>query len=101
VKILIRVGFKVGKADPCLLTRRNKNGLVFIGLYVDDCLCIGHEKAIDEVIKLLKENDLKLKTEDDLVDYLTCEIIFDKKRDEAWLGQPHLIKDLKKLLQRM
>jgi len=96
VKILIHIGFEMSKADPCLLTRRNKNGIVFIGLYVDDCLCIGHDKAIEEVIKLLKENGLKLKTEDKLVDYLSCEVIFNNARDEAWLGQPHLLKNLKK-----
>ena len=30
-----------------------------------------------------------------LNDYLSCEILFNKTRTKAWLGQPHLIKKLK------
>jgi len=93
---LIHIGFTMSKADPCLLTRRSRRGIVFVGLYVDDCLCIGQENAINEVIELLKENGLKLKLEDELIDYLSCEVVFNKRKDEAWLGQPHLLKNLRK-----
>ena len=35
-----------------------------------------------------------MKVEDDLSNYLSCKIIFDKEKKKAWLGQPHLIKNL-------
>ena len=35
--------------------------------------------------------------QNDLKDYLSCEILFDKSRTRAWLGQPHLIKKLRTL----
>ena len=31
---------------------------------------------------------------DDLSDYLSCKILFDKDKKKAWLGQPHLIKNI-------
>jgi hypothetical protein len=67
---------------------------VFIALYVDDNLLIGHPKAIEDAIKQMKKHGLILKIEDDLKDYLSCEIQFSKDRTKAWLGQPHLISNL-------
>jgi len=69
---------------------------VYIGLYVDDCICIGRKELVEETEKLLKANNLNLKVEDELVDYLSCEINFNDDRTRAWLGQPHLIKNLMK-----
>jgi hypothetical protein len=40
-------------ADPCLLSRNDEKGIIFIGLYVDDCLCIGTKEAIDDLKKKL------------------------------------------------
>jgi hypothetical protein len=51
VKILRLLGFKGGYSDPCLMTRCNKLGIIFIALYVDNCLCIGHDAAIKDSIK--------------------------------------------------
>jgi hypothetical protein len=45
VKVLKILGFHGGYTDPCLMTRRNQLGVVFIALYVDDCLCIGNDKS--------------------------------------------------------
>ena len=61
VKILTGIGFELSKADPCLLVRRNKNGTVYFGVWVDDSLVIGDSKAIDEVIEELKKKGLVLK----------------------------------------
>ena len=94
VKTLKKIGFKGGCPDPCLYTKRDKNGLVIIALYVDDCLCIGHDKAIEETIKQLKQEGLSLKIEGTLKDYLSCEIRFNMERTKAWIGQPHLLKSL-------
>jgi hypothetical protein len=94
VTCLKTFGFIGGAADPCLLTRKNSKGIVFIGIYVDDCYCCGHEAAIDETISQLKASGFGIKVEDNLTDYLSCNIVFDKKKTKAWLGQPHLIKNL-------
>ena len=96
IEILKRIGFVVNKADPCLLMRKSEKGIVYIGLYVDDCLCIGDKEAINEVLELMKREGLSLKVEENLTDYLSCELTFDKKKEKAWLGQPHLIEKLRK-----
>ena len=44
----------------------------------------------------MKKEGLSLKVEENLTDYLSCELVFDKRREKAWLGQPHLIEKLKK-----
>jgi hypothetical protein len=90
------IGFKGGIADPCLLTRHCAKGLVIMATYVDDCFCCGHEEAILETIELMKESGFGVTVEDDLTDYLSCNIVFNKERTKAWLGQPHLIKNLEK-----
>jgi hypothetical protein len=88
------LGFKGGYSDPCLMTRRNHLGDVFIALYVDDCLCIGHDDAIKNAIKGMESQGLTLKVDNELKDYLSCEIVFSEDNKEAWIGQPHLIKNL-------
>jgi hypothetical protein len=89
------IGFQGGVADPCwMMTRQNNKGIVFIGIYVDNCYCCGHEETIEGTIKQLKKSRFGVKVEDNLRDYLSCNIIFDKNKIKAWLGQPHLIKNL-------
>ena len=64
VEILKKIGFSGGFIDPCLFSRENENGIVLIGLYVDDNLMVGHSEAIQEVIAQLKNHGLVLKVED-------------------------------------
>ena len=68
-----------------------------MAIYVDDNLIVGHHEAIDDTIYLLKQNRVILKVEDDLSDYLSCEIVFSTNRRKSWLGQPHLLATLKKI----
>ena len=96
VEILKEIGFKGGSVDPCLFTKRDKWGICFIVLYVDDNLIIGHPKAVEETISLMRKHNLVLKVEDELTDYLSCEIVMSDDRKKAWLGQPHLIANLEK-----
>ena len=96
IEILKKIGFTGGDVDPCLFVRRSSKGICFIAIYVDDNLLVGHPAAIEETIELLKENGLVLKVEDDLHDYLSCEIQFSPDKKKAWLGQPHLINKLEK-----
>ena len=55
---------------------------------------VGDVEAIDQLIAALKENKLVLKIMKGLQDYLSCEVKFSGKKKWAWLGQPHLIKNL-------
>ena len=96
IAILQSIGFKQSLADPCLLIRKSELGLVLIGAYVDDNYTVGHEAAIKETIELIKKSGFNVTVEDELSDYLSCKIQFDKKKTKAWLGQPHLIKKLDK-----
>ena len=97
VTILKSIGFTGGDVDPCLFVRKTKEGICFVGIYVDDNLLIGNSKAIDRTIVELKEKGLVLKIEDDFHDYLSCEIVFSEDRKKAWLGQPHLISKLEEI----
>ena len=42
-------------ADGCLLKRENEYGILIVCIYVDDTMCIGTRKAIDQFKKELKE----------------------------------------------
>jgi hypothetical protein len=48
------IGFKGNKSDPCLLLKCNHNGVIMIGIYVDNCLVIGKRDKIDELIVAFK-----------------------------------------------
>ena len=93
---LREIGFVGGYADPCLMMRKDKTGIVFIAIWVDDSLLIGNDKAIDQVISDLKKGGLTLKIEGELDDYLSCEISFSGDNKRGWIHQPHLIKKIEK-----
>ena len=94
VKILREIGFEGGHADPCLFTRKNDKGIIFIALYVDDCLCIGNEAAIKDMVHSLRNRDLKLTVDEKLRDYLSCEIHFSRDRKSVVLHQQHIINSI-------
>jgi hypothetical protein len=66
------IGFKGNKSDLCPLLKWTKNGVIMIGIYVDDCLVIGKREEIDELIVELKKSGFNLKVENNLTDYLSC-----------------------------
>jgi len=53
-QVLKDIGFEGGLIDPCLLTRKGEQGVVYIAIYVDDCLCCGEMQEIESAIKDLK-----------------------------------------------
>jgi hypothetical protein len=55
------IGFKGNKSDPCLLSKWTQDGVIMIGVYVDDCLVIGKRDKIDELIVELKTSGFNLK----------------------------------------
>ena len=50
--------------------------------------------AIDEAITVAKENGLVLNVVEGQQDYCSCKVKFSKDEMRAWLGQPHLFKNL-------
>ena len=94
ISVLKLIGFKENKSDPCLLSRWNQDGILLIGIYVDDCLVVGKERDIDHLIVALKENGFNLKIENNLTDYLSCRVIEDVKLNQILILQPHLINNL-------
>ena len=56
---------------------------------------IGDSTTIDDAILALKNKGLLLKIMEGLQDYLSWKIKILNDRKHAWLGQPHLIKNLK------
>ena len=53
-------GFKGNSVDPCLWTKYSNHGIVLFGIYVEDCLVIGSDEGINEVINGLTMLDLEL-----------------------------------------
>ncbi len=92
--ILKSIGFVQSYADPCLFIKRTTTSVVLIAIHVDDCYIIGKREDIEKVIKDIEKSGLKVKVEYNTKDYLSCEIIFNKNKDMAWIGQPHLVKRL-------
>ncbi len=54
-----------------------------MAIYVDDNLIVSHPKAIQNIIDQLKKNRFVVKVEDDLRDYLPCEIRFNSQQMRA------------------
>ena len=59
---------------------------------------IGDVATIDDTIEALKNKGLVLKIMEGLQNYLSCKINFSDDKKCAWLGQPHLIKNLENKL---
>ena len=91
--------WRVPVLSPCLYVKNSAKGIVYIALYVDNNLMMGDIATIDDAIEALKNKGMILKIVEGLHDYLSCEIIFSDDKKHAWLGQPHLIKNLENKFQ--
>jgi len=100
VKELKNLQFQSTEVDPCLLYRNDRNGIVIIAMYVDDCLCIGTKQAIDQAIADIKSK-FAIKVDGTFKEYLGCEVRFSRNRTTAWLGQPHLISNMERKFGQM
>jgi hypothetical protein len=49
------IAFKGNKSDQCLLSKWTQDGVIMIGIYVDDCLVIRKRHKIDYLIVELKK----------------------------------------------
>jgi hypothetical protein len=100
VLALKRCGFQGNSVDPCLWMKYTEHGIVFFGIYVDNCLVIGNVKDINDVINGLKTYKFGLKVANDLKDYLSCRILTDYERKTTFVMQPHLINNLKEKFEK-
>ena len=73
-----------------------KPGPTYIGTYVDDNYVLGTKEAINAIVKGVNEQGLTVTIDKTLEDYLSCNIIFDKDKRKAWIGQLHLIMKMGK-----
>ena len=73
------------------MTCRDKNGIVFTSIWVDDSLLVGNTEAVDATIEDLRKEGFVLKVEGALDDYLSCEITILDDNSLGWIRQPHLI----------
>ena len=96
-EVLKKAGFIQSKADPCLFVKHTESGeTVYLAMWVDDCLCVGPKKEIYAAIEEIKRH-FKVKVEESISDYLSCEIVMEADRKSAWMGQPHLIRKIRKV----
>ena len=93
--IKIDVGFKISEAEPCLLYRENKLGICMIIKYVDHMMVIRNEESKIDVQERVQKV-FSIKTETNLTDYLGSEFHMNKDKTKGWLGQPSIIRSLKK-----
>jgi hypothetical protein len=77
-----------------MLLKWTQYGVIVIGTYVDDCLVIRKRCRIDELIVELKTRVFNLKVENNLTDYLSCQLIENTESKEILILQPHLINNL-------
>jgi hypothetical protein len=94
LSIFKSMGFTKNKSDPCLLSRWINGKVIMIGIYADDCLVVGKEDHIQEVIQGLKASGFNLKVESSLKDNLSCYVIEDLESKSILILQPHLINNL-------
>ena len=84
-RILRDIGFEGGDVDPCLMQWTSLKGIIMVGIYADDLLCIGKTEALELLEKEFVKRQLKVKTEKSLKDYLICEITMNLDKTKAIL----------------
>ena len=95
IQTLKQYDFESNEIDPCMLYRKNDKVICVLIMYVDDCLLIGNQEAINEATKQISES-FNVKIENEMQDYLGCEFKMSQDGKKGWLGQPHIIRSLEK-----
>ena len=95
-EVLMGLGFERCPSDPCLFRRGSGGKMLIILCYVDDNLVIGKRKEIDKFLEEFKKSEFKFTLEEDLNDYLSCDIQMDPDTMTGWIGQPHMVKKIEK-----
>jgi len=76
-------------------------GIVFVAIYVDDCYCIVTGRALDKIEKMMQTQTKNVEPFSITItkgtsDYLGCELVFSKDKMKAWLGEPRVMKNIKR-----
>ena len=93
-RILKRLGFTQCLSDPCLFFRRRGQKICIVLIYVDDNLVVGHPEEMEDLLKGVRDSGFVITVDNELTDYLSCEIRMNSRRNAAWIGQPHMIKKI-------
>jgi hypothetical protein len=94
--LIQELGFEQYENDPCLLKQKTAKGFVYLIIYVDDCLIIGEEDEVKEMLQKIQEH-FDIKHSPDIEDFIGCTIT--KHQKAITLHQPDLIKKLLKYFQ--
>jgi Reverse transcriptase (RNA-dependent DNA polymerase) len=92
--VLEKAGFKQSDAEPCLIFKAVEDYYVLLVVHMDDCYVVGKPESIQQVVWDIEAAGLKIKTEYNTKDYLSCEIKMNKGKSIAWIGKPHQEKKL-------
>jgi Reverse transcriptase (RNA-dependent DNA polymerase) len=92
--VLEKAGFRQSDAEPCLFFKAIEDYYVLLVVHVDDCYVVGKLESIQQVVQDIEAAGLKIKTEYNTKDYLSCEIKMNRGKSIAWIGQPHQVKKL-------
>ena len=91
--------FKQCPSDPCLFQGNCNGSPLLVCIYVDDNYAVGTKEGLEWLIRELPRQGLNITVEHTTKDYLSCEIVFNAKKNKAWIGQPHMIKKIRKEFQ--
>ena len=64
-----KIGFKKCMVDECLLMRKRNQGTVVVCVYIDDTLCTGNKRAIQEFKDEIK-NHFAIKEKGEMKEYI-------------------------------
>ena len=85
--LLIELGFKTTRSDPCLYIKREGNSVMIIALYVDDLLLAGSD--LDAILSIKGELNKRFEMKD-MCEAKVCiglEIHRNRGAGQLWLGQ--------------
>jgi Reverse transcriptase (RNA-dependent DNA polymerase) len=95
IKTLKTLDFTQCKADTCLLRRSNKYGTVIMCVYVDDALCVGDLRAVEQAI-LDIETKFKITRTGNLTEYVGCTVTRSGRAKSLKMSQFGLITRIQK-----
>jgi len=90
-KVMKNMNFTRSTTDPCLFYKWTDEGLVVWLIWVDDCLCIGPEKACKQAVADMKS---RFDCDDvgELAEYVGCKVTHNKVARTIKFTQPVMIQ---------